>query len=65
VNDNEKSKSSRRRVLPDTPQETLEHIRQKMESVARNFAEGQINRAQFNAMYGQRTPFDHRTIDSA
>lgn len=33
------------------PQGTLDHIRQKMESVAEEFASGKINRAQFNAIY--------------
>lgn len=32
--------------------QTLDHIRQKMESVAEEFAAGKINRAQFNAIYG-------------
>lgn len=36
----------------DTAEETLEHIRRKMESVAGEFADGKINRAQFNAVYG-------------
>ncbi len=62
VNDSENSKpksqtsrlssKTRRRILVETPQDSLEHIRQKMESVARDFSEGRINRAQFNAVYG-------------
>ncbi|MDX1993242.1 MAG: hypothetical protein SF029_12690 [bacterium] len=39
------------RPVGEDPQETLDHIRQKMERVALEFAEGQINRAQFNAIY--------------
>lgn len=38
--------------MGDTAEETLEHIRRKMESVATEFSEGKINRAQFNAVYG-------------
>lgn len=38
--------------LPENPQETLDHIREKMQSAATDFAEGRINRAQFNAIYG-------------
>ncbi|MBK8135084.1 MAG: hypothetical protein IPK52_04470 [Chloroflexi bacterium] len=33
------------------PQQTLDHIRQKMESLAGDFAEGKINKDQFNAVY--------------
>lgn len=39
-------------IESDTPHETLDHIRQKMESVAAEFSAGKINRAQFNAIYG-------------
>ncbi len=38
--------------IGDTAEETLEHIRRKMEMVASEFSEGKINRAQFNAVYG-------------
>jgi hypothetical protein len=38
--------------LPDNPHETLEHIREKMQRVAADYAEGRLNRAQFNAIYG-------------
>ncbi len=47
-------------VNEDDPQFTLEHIRQKMESVAQDFAAGKLNRAQFNAMYGHYS--DRRKI---
>jgi hypothetical protein len=33
------------------PQQTLDHIRQKMETLAGDFAEGKINKDQFNAIY--------------
>jgi len=33
------------------PQQTLDHIRQKMETLAGDFAEGKINKDQFNAVY--------------
>jgi hypothetical protein len=46
--------------LPDDPQQTLEHIREKMESVAADFSSGRINRAQFNAIYAHYS--DQRTI---
>lgn len=50
--------------LPDLsggdPQETLDHIRQKMESVAAEFSQGKINRAQFDAIYGHYN--EQRTI---
>ena len=36
-------------------QTTLDHIRSKMERVANEFAEGKINRAQFNAIYGHHS----------
>jgi hypothetical protein len=35
----------------DAP-ETLDHLREKMKSVAADFAAGRLNRAQFNAIYG-------------
>lgn len=44
----------------DDPQATLDHIRQKMESVAEEFAGGKLNRAQFNAIYGHYS--EQRTI---
>lgn len=37
----------------DDPREAVALLRQKMELVASEFAEGKINRAQFNAMYGR------------
>lgn len=46
--------------LPDDPQKTLEHIRAKMESVANDFANGALNRAQFNAIYAHYS--DQRAI---
>lgn len=36
----------------ENPTQTLDHIRQKMESVASEFAEGKLNRTQFAAIYG-------------
>lgn len=39
----------------DDPRTTLDHIRTKMERVAAEFAEGKINRAQFNAIYGHHS----------
>jgi len=39
----------------DNPQDTLDHIRQKMERVAAEFSSGRLNRAQFNAIYGHYT----------
>ncbi len=36
-----------------SPQETLEHLRQRMTSVAEEFAQGRINRAQFHAIYNR------------
>lgn len=44
----------------EDPQATLDHIRQKMESVAEEFAAGKLNRAQFNAIYGHYN--EQRTI---
>ena len=44
----------------DDPQATLDHIRQKMESVAEEFGNGKLNRAQFNAIYGHYN--EQRTI---
>lgn len=38
---------------PENPQAALDHLRQKMEMVANEFAQGKINRAQFNAIYGR------------
>ncbi len=35
------------------PQAALGGLRQKMETIANEYAEGKINRAQFNAMYGR------------
>lgn len=46
--------------LPSDPQAALEHLRQKMEAVARELGEGKINRAQFNAIYGRYS--EQRTI---
>ncbi len=46
--------------LPDHPQAALEMLRRKMESVASEFGEGKINRAQFNAIYGRYS--EQRTI---
>lgn len=45
-------------ITPDaptasTPMSALERLRLKMEQVASEFAQGKINRAQFNAMYGR------------
>ncbi len=37
----------------ENPQAVLESLRQKMEKVANEFAQGKINRAQFNAIYGR------------
>jgi hypothetical protein len=37
------------------PGAALERLRKKMEAVANEFAEGKINRAQFNAIYGRYT----------
>lgn len=39
--------------LPNDPHQALTELRQKMETVAAEFAQGKINRAQFNAMYGR------------
>lgn len=39
--------------LPDNPAEALEILRQKMESSASEFAQGKLNRAQFNAVYSR------------
>jgi len=39
-------------LASDDPQKALDHIREKMESVAEEFAQGRLNRAQFNAIYG-------------
>jgi len=44
----------------DDPREALALLRQKMELVASEYAEGRINRAQFNAMYGRYS--EQRTI---
>lgn len=46
--------------LPSDPAAALEHLRQKMEAVARELGEGKINRAQFNAIYGRYS--EQRTI---
>jgi hypothetical protein len=40
-------------TMPEDPLGALENLRRKMESVAREFARGKINRAQFNAIYGR------------
>jgi hypothetical protein len=45
---------------PDSPQVALEKIRSKLESVATEFSDGRINRAQFNAMYAHFS--EQRTI---
>src|SRR5262249_2438998 len=37
---------------PQNPQMALEQLRGKMEVVATEFAQGKLNRAQFNAIYG-------------
>lgn len=37
---------------PNNPQETLDHIREKMQRAVTDFSEGRMNRAQFNAIYG-------------
>jgi hypothetical protein len=39
--------------LPENPQAALALLRGKMEVVANEFAQGKINRAQFNAIYGR------------
>ncbi|MBW7878369.1 MAG: hypothetical protein IT298_11190 [Chloroflexi bacterium] len=39
------------RKTPLDPRQTLDHIRQKMETLAGDFAEGKINKDQFNAVY--------------
>lgn len=39
--------------MPDDPNAALAVLRRKMEVVATEFAQGKINRAQFNAMYGR------------
>jgi hypothetical protein len=44
----------------DNPQVALERIRQKMEQVATEFANGTLNRAQFNAIYTRYS--EQRTI---
>lgn len=38
---------------PRDPQGAIEELRHKMEMVARQYASGEINRAQFNAIYGR------------
>ncbi len=38
-------------VIAEDPKTTLDHIREKMERVAGEFAAGKINRPQFNAIY--------------
>lgn len=38
---------------PDSPRSALEALKQKMSVVVNEFAEGKINRAQFNAIYGR------------
>lgn len=43
-----------------SPTATLENLRKKMESVATEFGQGKINRAQFNAIYGRYS--EQRTI---
>jgi len=45
---------------PTTPTSALNAIRQKMELIADEFAQGKINRAQFNAMYKRYS--EQRTI---
>ncbi|MBI5666963.1 MAG: hypothetical protein HZC41_03075 [Chloroflexi bacterium] len=40
-------------LAPDNPQAALDHLREKMEGVANEYADGKINRAQFNAIYGR------------
>ncbi len=42
------------------PQAALDNLREKMEAVANEFAQGRINRAQFNAIYGRYS--EQRTI---
>lgn len=39
--------------VPSDPHQALGELRRKMEKVAAEFAQGKINRAQFNAMYGR------------
>lgn len=46
--------------LPDDPKAAIATLRVKMEAVARAYAAGQINRAQFNAIYGHYN--EQRTI---
>lgn len=46
--------------VPNDPYETLEHIRLKMESIAADFANGTLNRAQFNAIYAHYS--DQRAV---
>jgi seryl-tRNA synthetase len=45
---------------PSTPNNALNALRQKMEAVADEFAQGKINRAQFNALYKRYS--EQRTI---
>jgi hypothetical protein len=45
---------------PDDPQAALDSLRRKMEVVANEFAQGKINRAQFNDIYGRYS--EQRTI---
>jgi hypothetical protein len=45
---------------PDDPNEALDYLRRKMERLANDFADGRINRAQFNAIYGHYS--EQRTI---
>lgn len=47
-------------TAPENPQIALDNLRQKMEVVANEFAQGKINRAQFNAIYGRYS--EQRTI---
>jgi hypothetical protein len=46
--------------LPENPQDALNVLRDKMERVAQAFSNGEINRAQFNAVYGRY--LEQRTI---
>lgn len=47
-------------TVPDDPVDALEGLREKMEQVANEYAEGRLNRAQFNAIYGRYN--EQRTI---
>ncbi len=47
-------------VIPDNPTNALDALRLKMEQVANEYADGRLNRAQFNAIYGRYN--EQRTI---